>query len=50
MTDQEKTERAEMASKILQAYIILDDPQQDNEAKVVDSVWMADKLISELEK
>ncbi len=50
MTDQEKAERAEMALKILQSYIILNDPRQDSEAQIVDSVWMADKLINELEK
>lgn len=50
MTEQEEAERAEMALKILQSYILLNDPKQDSEAQIVDSVWMADKLIAELEK
>ena len=51
MTEQEKAERAEIAAKMLQAYIILNDNQtQNNESRVVDAVWMADRLIEELEK
>jgi hypothetical protein len=50
MKDWEKAQRAEMALEILKSYILLNNPKQDSEAKVVDAVWMADKLINELDK
>ncbi len=44
------TKREYVAAMAMQAYIALNDQKQDHEAQIVDAVWMADKLLTELEQ